>query len=348
MMNGIDISHWQKGIDLSKVKSDFVIVKATEGVGYIDPCMTEHVEKVKSLGKCLGLYHYARPENNSARKEAESYVNAIKDYIGQAILVLDWESDGKSNVEWAREWLDDVHELTGVKPLIYMSESVTKAYDWSNVAHDYSLWVAKYRDNNIDVNYDMSNIGNKPVVGAWNNYVMWQWTSSGRLDGYKGDLDCDIFYGDADTWNKLSGEKKARKSVDEIAHEVINGSWGNGEDRKNRLTNAGYDYNAIQNRVNELLTTPKKSIDEIAQEVIKGMWGNGDERKNRLSQAGYNYDTVQDKVNDLLNANKTYTVVSGDTLSAIASKFNTTVDSLVRKNNIDNPNLIYAGQVLKI
>ena len=139
-----------------------------------------------------------------------------------------------------------------------------------------------------------------------------------------------------------------RKSVDEIAHEVINGSWGNGEDRKNRLTNAGYDYNAIQNRVNELLTTPKKSIDEIAQEVIKGMWGNGDERKNRLSQAGYNYDTVQDKVNDLLNANKTYTVVSGDTLSAIASKYNTTVDSLVRKNNIENPNLIYAGQVLNI
>lgn len=45
----------------------------------------------------------------------------------------------------------------------------------------------------------------------------------------------------------------AKKSVDEIAREVIHGKWGNGTDRKNRLTNAGYDYNAVQKRVNELM-----------------------------------------------------------------------------------------------
>lgn len=45
----------------------------------------------------------------------------------------------------------------------------------------------------------------------------------------------------------------AKKSIDEIAHEIIQGKWGNGTDRKNRLTNAGYDYNAVQKRVNELV-----------------------------------------------------------------------------------------------
>ena len=46
---------------------------------------------------------------------------------------------------------------------------------------------------------------------------------------------------------------KIHTSIDELAKEVINGKWGNGQDRKNRLTNAGYDYNAVQRRVNELL-----------------------------------------------------------------------------------------------
>ena len=45
----------------------------------------------------------------------------------------------------------------------------------------------------------------------------------------------------------------AKKSIDEIAREVIQGKWGNGIERRNRLTNAGYDYNAVQKRVNELM-----------------------------------------------------------------------------------------------
>lgn len=50
-----------------------------------------------------------------------------------------------------------------------------------------------------------------------------------------------------------SDNQPANKSVDEIAREVIRGEWGNGSDRKNRLTSAGYDYSAVQKRVNELL-----------------------------------------------------------------------------------------------
>ena len=92
------------------------------------------------------------------------------------------------------------------------------------------------------------------------------------------------------------------KSIDELAREVIAGNWGNGEDRKQRLKAAGYDYSAVQAKVNEVMgtKTPTKSIDELSREVIAGKWGNGTDRKNRLTAAGYNYSAVQARVNELL------------------------------------------------
>lgn len=93
----------------------------------------------------------------------------------------------------------------------------------------------------------------------------------------------------------------AKKSIAMIAQEVIEGKWGNGQDRKNRLTAAGYNYDEVQNYVNKLLSAPaKKSIDEVAREVIAGKWGNGADRKNRLIAAGYDYDVVQKRVNEIL------------------------------------------------
>ena len=96
----------------------------------------------------------------------------------------------------------------------------------------------------------------------------------------------------------------SKKSVDELAREVIRGEWGNGSDRRIRLTQAGYDYDAVQKRVNEILTgsseSVKKSVDELAREVIRGEWGNGSERRVRLTQAGYDYNAVQKRVNEIL------------------------------------------------
>ena len=97
------------------------------------------------------------------------------------------------------------------------------------------------------------------------------------------------------------------KSNEELAREVIRGDWGNGADRKTRLTNAGYDFSAIQDIVNEKLlgnktsSKPSKTIEELAREVIRGDWGNGTDRKKRLTNAGYNYDAIQNRVNEILN-----------------------------------------------
>jgi GH25 family lysozyme M1 (1,4-beta-N-acetylmuramidase) len=92
-----------------------------------------------------------------------------------------------------------------------------------------------------------------------------------------------------------------KKSITEIAKEVLAGKWGNGSERKRRLIQAGYDYSSVQEKVNELASTSKKkSVTEIAKEVIQGKWGNGADRKSALEKAGYDYETIQKKVNELL------------------------------------------------
>lgn len=93
-----------------------------------------------------------------------------------------------------------------------------------------------------------------------------------------------------------------KKSNEELANEVIAGKWGNGQERKDKLAEAGYDYNTIQKNVNDKLlgTKDKKSNEELAVEVIRGNWGNGEERKNRLTEAGYDYDAIQKIVNNKL------------------------------------------------
>lgn len=313
-LKGIDISKWQTGIDLSKVDCDFVIVKATEGIGYVDRKCDSFYQQAKSLGKKLGFYHFARPRNDAVR-EAQYFYNNTKNYFGEAIPILDWEAENKSDVAWAKRWLDEVYRLSGVKPVIYMSESVANAYNWSSVANaDYGLWVAKYRDNNPDYNYNMANAGKRPRVKWWKFYCMWQWTSTGRLNGYSGNLDCNVFYGDGTTWDKYAGKsgttqpvkptQPVKKSNEEIANEVINGAWGNGEDRKKRLTDAGYNYTVVQAIVNKKMAAKNQSV--------------------------------------------YYVVKSGDTLSAIASKYGTTYQQLAKINGIANPNKIYPGQKIRV
>ena len=93
----------------------------------------------------------------------------------------------------------------------------------------------------------------------------------------------------------------AKKSVDVIAREVIAGKWGAGDERKKKLTAAGYNYSTVQAKVNELMKAqPKKTVDQVAREVIAGKWGVGQDRYNRLTKAGYDYNAVQKKVNQLM------------------------------------------------
>ena len=93
------------------------------------------------------------------------------------------------------------------------------------------------------------------------------------------------------------------QSTADIAREVIQGLWGDGSNRVIRLSNTGYDVDAVQREVNEILSSdePEVDLDEIVWQVIQGDWGNGSERQVRLESAGYDYQAVQQRVNELLS-----------------------------------------------
>ena len=86
---------------------------------------------------------------------------------------------------------------------------------------------------------------------------------------------------------------KPTKTVDELAREVINGDWGNGQERKDRLTQAGYNYDEVQARVNEILE-PSVDLLDLVRKTIRGDFGNGEARKKAL---GSKYEEVQIQVN---------------------------------------------------
>ena len=123
-----------------------------------------------------------------------------------------------------------------------------------------------------------------------------------------------------------------------------------------------YDYPAVikkagLNGYGKAVPSPapsKKTNEELAFEVLDGKWGNGDERKKRLEEAGYNYQAVQNIVNQKLGIKKDasapvyYLIRHGDNLTKIAKQFGTTVDALVKLNNIPNPNLIFAGNQIRV
>ena len=307
MLKGIDISKWQAGIDLSKIDTDFVICKATEGVGYTDKNCDGFYQQAKKLGKKLGVYHFARPDlRNTAIAEADWFVRETKGYHKEAILILDWESGDLGNVTWAKQWLDRVYQKTGVKPVIYMSASVMSSYNWSSVANaDYGLWVANYGSNNGTA---QESVFDRYPLKHWSFYALWQYTSVGRLSGYNGNLDLNYFSGDKEAWDKYAGGKPSTSTPSKPT---------------------------------------EKTVDELAKEVIQGKYGNGDDRKKAL---GDRYEEVQARVNEILGANNKvyYTVQKNDNLTKIAKKYGTTVNQLVAWNNIANPNLIYAGQKLRV
>ena len=110
-------------------------------------------------------------------------------------------------------------------------------------------------------------------------------------------------YASKATKEAASTPSTGKKDVTTVAKEVLAGAWGNGDERKNRLTAAGYDYAAVQAEVNRLAkggSSTKKSVTAVAKEVLAGKWGNGDARKKKLQAAGYNYNAVQKEVNRLM------------------------------------------------
>lgn len=208
VLNGIDIASWQSGINVgaSGIAADFVIIKATGGTGYVNPDCDRAFQQAIASGKKVAVYHYAHElgYQGTAQQEAEFFLKNVQGYIGKAILVLDWESDNKGDVAWAKAWLDHVQSKTGVNPLFYTYTAVLNSYNFSSIANaDYGLWVANY-GSDAPQGYSQPN---PPASPYWKSTVMYQYTSNGRLNGWSGRLDLNVFYGDKKAWDAYTGVK---------------------------------------------------------------------------------------------------------------------------------------------
>lgn len=206
-MHGIDISNHQSTLNLDALLTKHpeikvVIIKSSEGINYDDAYDEGFIKAALAHNCIVFVYHFARPDKNGWLAEAKFFLSLTLKYKGKVGYVLDWERKGSA--EWAKNFLQYVAKQTGSTPIFYSYESMINASDYSSI-NMYPLWVARYRDYTIDKNFDMSHAGTAPKVRWWGSYIAWQWTSSGRLDGYGGNLDCSAFYIDEKTLRNYIG-----------------------------------------------------------------------------------------------------------------------------------------------
>lgn len=328
---GIDISNWQAGIKPGALPIDFAIVKATEGTGYVSPSFRSQADSTLAGGKLLGIYHFARPSRSGATAEAAHFVNAVRPYLGRAVLVLDWE-DGTTTGQtgWAKSFLDEVHRLTGVRPWIYASAAVFRAHDWSAVAKNYAAWVAGYLANrqNVLAQVALPN-GYQPKSGL--TVAAYQYTSTGRVSGWGGNLDMNTFYGDANAWRAYARASKLFKTKGWISSlaalaAILGVSVGS-------LVGLNPGTPADQPIApGTVITAPPEANEnnDVRDQVEPYSQPSAPSQGQGTSSGG------------------AYVVARGDTLSKIAARFGTTVAALARANGIKNPNLIRVGQVLRV
>ena len=305
---GIDISVWQKSMDLNKAKSEgvnFAIIRGMYGNAK-DTSFENNYIKARNAGLGVGVYQWGRASNVAqAREEAQLLIeHCLKGKQFEYPIYYDVEDSILINLsvneltEVIKAWCETL-ENAGYFAGIYMNQSAFNSeVKGKELAELYTQWRAYWTTE-----------ANKPDCQMWQFGGETNLIRSNKIAG----LICDQDYAFEDFPSiiknaGLNGYGKIKtniKTIEELAKEVIDGKWGNNEDRKTSLTNAGYDYDKVQARVNEI-----------------------------LKQSNNNYEY--------------YTIKQGDTLSGIAQKFNTTVNQLVSWNNIKNANWIYAGKKIRV
>lgn len=324
---GIDVSHWQGNFSFKKARAEgvkFAIIKAGGGDAglYQDSKFNTYYEEAKSFGLGVGAYFFGQAFSvEQAQKEADKFISILKGkqfdypvYYDVEAKMLNQNKQALTDVICA--FCDRV-EKAGYFVGIYSSEAVfNSSVDDTRLAR-YAHWVAKWSANEPKMHYS-----GKP--GMWQYGGEKNYLRSNRIASVVCDQDyCYVNYPAAIKNAGLNGYTNGNtlvivadpvepeqapaapaKTVDELAQEVIIGKWGDGDERRKNLTEAGYDYDAVQAKVDALFAAqpPKrKTNNEIAQEVIDGLWGDSDERKKNLRAAGYNPSSIQRIVNKLIS-----------------------------------------------
>jgi GH25 family lysozyme M1 (1,4-beta-N-acetylmuramidase) len=331
---GIDVSYWNSGIDWPKVRATgqrFVFAKATEGDFYADPSFAANWSGAKSAGLLRGAYHFFRA-NIDGKKQAKKHIDYVRKTRdnGELPPVLDLEThDGQSKariISRAKDWLDEVEAAFGKKPIIYSGMYFLQDYfseagggppKW---AKDYPLWLAQYPNTYVD--------GQQPFLPrGWFKWTFWQYSEKGRLNGINANVDLNVFNGTLEELYKFAGAKIVTQPTSE---------------EKTHKVKAGDTFESIANKygvtVRELVSANPQLLKSGDSLTIPAAVAIPNEGGSGSGSAGGSGTSPQ----------VTHKVKPGDTLYAIAIRYNTTVAAIASANNIPNPNNIKVGQDLVI
>ena len=316
ILNGIDVSRYQGEIDFKKVKQsgiDIVYIRSSLGSSYVDPYLNQNYANAKSAGLKVGFYHFVTAENVlQAQNQAQFFVSTIAGKEPDCKLAVDFEefkSLTKSQInEITLAFAQKVEELSKKEVVIYAN-----AYTASSILQKeltkYPLWVA---------HWDVA----KPSDSVlWSEWVGWQYTSKGTVNGINTLVDKDYFTSDIFLANSSAVPQKPDDENKKNYYVVQKGDT---------LWAIAIKYGTTVSSIVNLNSIKNPNLIYAGQN-LKIFSSSALQKPPQTSQKMISY-----------------TIKKGDTLWAIAKRYNTSVSKIASDNNIKNPNLIYAGKTLKI
>lgn len=319
---GIDVSQWQGYIDYKKVKEagiGVVYIKSSEGTDFKDPYFETNYENAKRNNLKIGFYHFVRARNTAeAEEEARFFASTIAEKEVDCKLAMDFEVFGGISREEinkvSKRFLEKTKEYTGKEVIVYSDLSNSETTFNNEIASKYSLWLAYYGDyrelNNVNSN--------------WKKYIGVQYSDRGRINGISDLVDRDkytkeIFLNDKTKLPKIENPKTNSNDTKTVIYTVKRGD---------SLWKIARKYNTTINEIVKINNIKNPNLIYVG-ENLKIITNTVYEEKGETNH-------------------KIYTIKRGDTLYKIARKYNTTIQNIVELNNIKNPNLIYAGERLRI
>lgn len=184
----IDISHHDSVTDWNALRSsvDGIFIKATEGVGYVDPLFGSYAAAAIAAGIPVGFYHYFQPTDDpsNARQQADGFYDSIRSYGYRMRPVLDAEENNGLTtteiIEDVKAFADEFHRLSGQNIMIYCSPKYADMYLDDPSLSSYPLWIAHY------------NVQTPRSTSTWQNYSIWQYDDSVTVAGVGNPVDGDI------------------------------------------------------------------------------------------------------------------------------------------------------------
>lgn len=262
---GIDISKWQRGFNFDKAVSEgveFVILRGAYSLGK-DTCFEEFYKACKARNLPVGVYHYSMAKTVAEAKiEANFLLNSVlKGKQFEYPIYMDVED--KTQRVLGKKLLTDIViafcetlENAGYYVGIYSTANFLKSYMEEERLNPYDKWIAQWSKKcTYKKNYGMWQFGGETNLLRSNKIAGVTCDQDYSYKDYPAimkDLGLNG-YGKTPTPVQTPAPTVVTKSVEELAREVIAGKWGSGVDRKERLTNAGYNYKTVQAKVNEIL-----------------------------------------------------------------------------------------------